>query len=344
MLRKTFILFLVLALALSGCAFGGVDTEKKQYQATFLTLFDTVTAISGLAESQEEFQAQAQTIHDALLEYHRLFDIYETYDGMNNLKTVNDQAGIAPVQVDARIIDLLLDCRALYGETNGRVNAAMGSVLRLWHDARAQSLLDPAQAVLPDPDSLREAAKHTGFDTVHIDPAASTVYLADPAQSLDVGAIAKGWAVERVCRSLPEGLLISVGGNVRATGPRPTDGSDWVVGVQKPDGAAGDYLHTLYVTDGSVVSSGDYQRYFTVDGARYHHIIDPDTLYPAAYWRNVTVLCPDSGLADALSTALFTLPREDGQALAEACGAEVLWLDAQGNVSYTPGFQARIRT
>ena len=334
---------LLAALLLTGCG-GPFAPRKSQYQATFLTLFDTVTTIVGYGESESEFQAQAQVIHDQLLEYHQLFDIYEEYDGINNLKTVNDNAGIAPVEVDGRIIDLLTDCRRLYEETGGRVNVAMGSVLRLWHDARSHGIEDPEHASLPDVAMLQEAAKHIGFDTVVIDEAASTVYISDPAQSIDVGAIAKCCAVEQVCRTAPEGLLISVGGNVCATGPRPTDGSPWVVGIQKPDGEADEYLHTIYVNGGSVVSSGDYQRYFTVDGQRYHHIIDPDTLYPAAYWRNVTVLCPDSGLADALSTALFTLPLEQGQALAQTYGAEAMWMDADGNLYDTPGFEAQIRT
>ena len=343
MLRKTFILFLVLALALSGCAFGGVDTEKKQYQATFLTLFDTVTAISGLAESQEEFQAQAQAIHDALLEYHRLFDIYNDYEGLNNLKTVNDNAGIAPVAVDGRIIALLQDCKAYYDLTGGLVNVAMGSVLELWHEARDAGINDPANAYLPDTDALAQAAAHCDWDKVIIDEEASTVYLADPDMRLDVGAVAKGWSAQRVAEMAPAGLLISVGGNVCATGPKDDAGTAWVVGIADPDGGDG-YLNTLYVTEGSVVTSGDYQRYYVVDGTAYHHIIDPATLYPGEYWRSVTILCADSALADALSTALFLLPREDGQGLLEQCGAEAMWVDAAGNCYYSPGFGQHIRT
>ena len=341
MKRRVLPLLIAFALLLSGCG-AMAAPQKSQYQATFLTLFDTVTTIVGYADSEADFHAQAQLLHDQLLEYHQLFDIYKEYEGVNNLKTVNDHAGIAPVEVDGRVIDFLLECRELYEATQGRVNVAMGSVLRLWHEARSAGVEDPANAALPEEEALRQAASHVSFDTVLIDEEASTVYLSDPEQSLDVGAIAKGWAVEQVCREA--GLLISVGGNVRATGPRPTDGSDWVVGIQAPDGEGDDYLHTLYVSDGSVVSSGDYQRCFTVDGHRYHHIIDPDTLYPAAYWRSVTVLCPDSGLADALSTALFTLPLEEGQALAQRFGAEAMWLDEAGQRHYTPGFEACIRT
>ena len=332
----------VLCAFLCGCAApAGEEGGQKRYEASFLTLFDTVTTMVGYADSQETFTAQAQQIHDELLEYHQLYDIYNDYDGMNNLKTVNDNAGIAPVEVDARILDMLEFSRELYEETGGRVNVAMGGVLSLWHDAREAGIEDPANAYLPDQDALEEAARHADWSNVVIDEEAGTVYLADPDMSLDVGAIAKGYAVERVCETAPAGMLISVGGNVRATGPKP-DGSPWVVGIENPDG--GDFLHTLYVEDSSVVTSGDYQRYYLVDGQRYHHIIDPDTLYPATRWRSVSILCADSGIADSLSTALFTLSQEDGQKLLDAFDAEALWMTQDGELLYSPGFQAMVRT
>ena len=333
---------LLFPLLLTGCTAQQAH-EKKQYNATFLTLFDTVTTIVGRAESEETFKATAQAVHDELLEYHQLFDIYNDYDGLNNLKTVNDNAGIAPVTVDSRIIALLLDCKDYYELTGGRVNVAMGSVLSLWHEARNDGLDDPANAYLPDGDALEAASAHTDISAVIIDEAASTVYISDPEVQLDVGAVAKGWSVQRVCENAPEGLLISVGGNVCATGPKDDSGTPWVVGIQNPDG--GDtYLHTLYVSGGAVVTSGDYQRCYAVDGKIYHHIIDPDTLYPSEYWRSVTIVCADSGLADALSTALFLLPQEEGQQLLDLCGAEAMWVDAEGNMFYSPGFEELIRT
>ena len=333
----------VLCALLCGCAAApaGEEGGQKRYEASFLTLFDTVTTMVGYADSEEAFTAQAQQIHDELLEYHQLYDIYNDYDGMNNLKTVNDNAGIAPVEVDAKILDMLEFSRDLYEETGGRVNVAMGGVLSLWHDAREAGIEDPAHAVLPDQDALEEAARHADWSNVVMDEEAGTVYLADPDMSLDVGAIAKGYAVERVCETAPAGMLISVGGNVRATGPKP-DGSPWVVGIENPDG--GDFLHTLYVEDSSVVTSGDYQRYYLVDGQRYHHIIDPDTLYPATRWRSVSILCEDSGIADGLSTALFTLSQEDGQKLLDAFDAEALWMTQDGELLYSPGFKAAVRT
>lgn len=325
---------LAAALVLSGCA----GKQAQTRQAVYLDVFDTVTTVTAVGMDEDAFQQAAEKIHETLLSYHRLFDIYNDYEGLNNLKTVNDNAGISPVTVDGEIIRLLLDCRNYYELTDQAVNVAMGSVLRLWHEARTAALEDPEKAALPADAALREAAEHCAWDTVQIDEAASTVYLADPAQSLDVGAVAKGWAAGKAAEQAPAGFLISVGGNVCATGPKEGD-TPWVVGIADPDGGEG-YLSTLYDRDKAIVTSGDYQRYFELDGVRYHHIIDPETLYPAARFRSVTVVCDDSGLADALSTALFVLPLEEGKALAQKAGAEAMWLDTQGNRWETAGFGA----
>lgn len=342
MIRKFLAIVLALML-LSGCAYVQPEVQElTQYNATFLTLFDTVTTIVGRYPSEKEFSEASQAIHDALLEYHQLFDIYNEYEGLNNLKTINDQAGIAPVEADPRIIDLLLDCKAYYALTGGKVNVAMGSVLYLWHTARNDSIDDPANGYTPDPEALAEAASHCSFDTILIDEEAGTVFITDPDQRLDVGAVAKGWSLQRVAEQMPSGLLISIGGNVLATGPKDVSGTPWVVGVTDPDG--GNYLHTLNVTGGSVVTSGDYQRFYQVDGVTYHHIIDPVTLFPSNYWRSVTIVCEDSGLADALSTALFLLPQAEGQALLDNCGAEALWMDLDGQLHYSTNFKTLIRT
>ncbi len=337
-MKRCVLLLLVAVLLLGSCASAG-----KPHQITYLNLFDTVTTLLCYSGTASDFRENAQIIYDGLYRYHRLFDIYNEYEGIHNLKTVNDHAGISPVTVDSAIIELLLDCKAYYALTDGKVNAAMGSVLRLWHEARQESLADPANAYLPDRSQLSLAAAHMDFDNVLIDEAASTVYITDPMISLDVGAIAKGWACQQVARSAPEGMLLSVGGNVCATGAKDTRGNPWVIGIQNPDDGDS-YLHTIHLTSGAVDTSGDYQRAYAVSGQRYHHIIDPETQMPAPYWRSVTVVCADSGLADALSTALFLLPQQEGQALLEKSGAEAMWVDGNGEIYYSPGFQQYIRT
>ena len=179
------------------------------------------------------------------------------------------------------------------------------------------------------------------FDCVILDEANSTVQITDPQLRLDVGAVAKGWATQRVAEQAPTGMLISVGGNVCATGPKG-ENTPWVIGIQDPDGEGN--LHTVYLTEGSVVTSGDYQRAYIVDGKAYHHIIDPDTRMPGGDFRSVTVIGGDSGLADALSTALFLLPLEEGKVLAQQCNVHAFWVDAQGNEYMTPGFEEIMRT
>jgi len=343
MLKRTVSLLLVLLL-LSGCSGSVIRKEQSIYEATFLTLFDTVTVIKGPAESEQAFSELSQSIYGELEYYHQLFDIYHDYEGLNNLKTVNDMAGIAPVPVDRAMIDLLTDCRSYYEMTGGKVNIAMGGVLKLWHEARTDALDHPDRASIPPMEALEVAADHSSFDAVIVDEEASTVYISDPNVRLDVGAVAKGWAAQRIAEKAPKGMLFSLGGNVCATGPKTASGTPWVIGIRDPDGTADQYLHTLYVTGGSYVTSGDYQRAYMVDGVLYHHIIDPETLMPSRYWRSVTIVCDDSGLADALSTALFLMDREAGQQLLDICGAMALWVDEEGNIFYSPGFEEIIRT
>jgi len=334
-------MIITLVCGLAACS--GTKTEKKRYEAEFLKLFDTVTQVIGYAESEEAFNEQVGRIYDDLEEYHQLYDIYNNYDGIANVKTINDNAGIAPVKVDRKIIDLLLFSRELYGKTQGKVNIAYGAVLRIWHDYREAGIEDPEKAELPDMDQLREAALHTDINQVVIDEANATVYLADPEMRLDVGAIAKGYATEQVARAAEKNgfvnVLISVGGNVRAIGARE-DGALWKVGVQNPFDENGDDISRIGLKDSALVTSGVYERFYTVNGRQYHHIIDPDTLYPADYFEALSVLCSDSGMADALSTALFNMPFEQGLELTESLpDTEALWVFPDGTIKTSSQFK-----
>ena len=337
------IILLTFIIALTGCTkkeTSGIALER--YSATYLSLFDTVTSIVGYAESEEEFNTITKQIHDEMLTYHRLYDIYNTYDGIVNLKNVNDTAGIAPVKVDQRIIDLILFSKEIYKESNHKVNIALGSVLALWHEAREYGLYDPLNAYLPDMDELIAESKHCDLDKVIVDDDNNTVFFEDPNIRLDVGAIAKGYATQKAIENIDISLLISVGGNVASTKSKP-DGSPWVVGLQDTQKSEGNYKQKVILDKGAVVTSGDYQRYYEVDGVQYHHIIDPDTLMPAKYWKAVSVIVPDSGVADGLSTALFLMNQEDGQRLLDKYNRVALWTDKDGNEYQSNGFDSVIK-
>lgn len=343
-MTKRILALILLVSLLAGCVGVQNPSAKQQYKVTFFDLFDTVTSITGTARNEEAFQKQVKILYEELSVYHQLFDIYHSYEGVTNIKDINDQAGIAPVEVDGKIIELLLDCSAFYETTDGRVNVAMGSVLSLWHQARTEGMQDPQNAELPDAERLSEAALHTDIRDMVIDSDASTVFLADAQMRLDVGAVAKGWAAQKVTEGCPDGYLISIGGNVCASGPKDEVGTPWVVGIQDPKHPeSSSYLHTVELTKGCVVTSGDYQRCYEVNGQFYHHIIDPNTCYPSVYWSMVTVICEDSGIADALSTALFLMNLEEGQELLEHYDASAMWVDTQGQKFYSSSFKEKIR-
>lgn len=347
LIRKTGAIILALLLILNLTACG--TAEKKRYEAEFLQLFDTMTRIVGYADSKEEFTKYSQLIYDNLKRYHELYDIYNNYDGINNIKTINDNAGIKPVKVDKEIIDLLKYARSWYYKTDGKKNVALGAVLKIWHDYRTAGSEDPEKAELPPMDKLKAAAKHTDINKLIIDEAESTVYLDDPEMSLDVGAFAKGYSVEKVSQiAIKNGFtsgLISVGGNIRAIGGKSGSDKPWNVGIQNPFGDEKKIdLPVLNLMDYSLVTSGIYERYYIVNGKKYHHIIDPDTLFPTEYFTAVTIVCKDSGMADALSAAVFNMTFEKGlKFIDELPDTGALWILNDGSVKTSSHFKDFIK-
>jgi thiamine biosynthesis lipoprotein len=160
---------------------------------------------------------------------------------------------------------------------------------------------------------LEAAAKHTDINKIIIDEEASTVFLEDPEMSLDVGAVGKGYATEQVGEiAIKNGFtsgLISVGGNVRAIGNKRASNSPWNVGIQNPDmKSEQSNLQVVNLADLSLVTSGDYERFYTVNGKNYHHIIDPETLFPSEYFTAVTIICKDSGMQMHFLQQCLTCP------------------------------------
>ena len=344
----------VLCLSLlAGCA--PKKKELTRYSTVFYDVFDTVTQVIAYCENEEEFNAQMSALHADLAAYNQLYDIYNDYPGVANVKTINDNAGKAPVEVDERILSMLELADRMYQTTNGKLNIAMGSVLSIWHDYREAAAVNETDADnrLPSTEELEAAAQHCDINNIIIDEDAKTVYLADPEMSLDVGSVGKGYAVEMVCQAAEaRGLtsaLVSVGGNLRAIGTKP-DGSQWTGGVENPWNASDVYTagsmlgDPINMSDMALVTSGDYQRYYVVDGTRYHHLIDPDTLFPATYFNGVTVLCSDSGLADCLTTGLFCQPLEDGMKIVESLdGVEAMWCTPDQQIITSSGWDAHLK-
>ena len=328
-----------LLVIFTGCPKTAIKAEKIEPKGmVYFTFFDTVSYVySYTNDTNEEFSLNCAEVSGILEKYHKLFDIYYEHTGVVNLRTLNQNAGGEPMKVDRELIDFLLYAKELYTLTNGEMNVMMGSVLKIWHDCRE------AGNRIPTMEELEEANKYTDISLLEIDEANQTVRIADPNASIDVGALGKGYATELAAKHLEEkgvqSYVLNIGGNIRIVGTKP-DGSGWDTGVKNPENPS-TYSMYLTISNTSCVTSGNYERYYIVDGERYHHIIDKDTLMPADYFGAVCILTSDSGLADALSTALFSMSYEEGLAIVEKIGGvEVIWITLDGEIYKTSGIAA----
>ncbi len=307
--------------------------------------FDTITTFMAYTEDEEEFKHYTDVLNEELKKYHEFFNSYDSFDGVNNFRTINENAGKEPVEVDPSIIELIKYSKEMYDLTDGKINIAMGSLLGLWHDAREISVNNPDEAKIPEESVLKKASEHKDIDAIEIDEEKNTVYISDPDVQIDIGAIGKGYATKIIANRLrEEGLkhgILSVGGDDVLFGDNPSsENSYYKIAIQNPNLEDKDepYSSVVSLKNTSVVTSGDYQRYFMVDGKRYHHIIDPETMYPSTKWRSVSVIMDDIAEADTISTYLFIIGYEEGLEFAKKVGAEVLWIDEDYNQFKTEGW------
>lgn len=319
--------------------------ELEKHTEKVYEYFDTITTFMGYTKDEEEFNHYVSVLNEELKRYHQLYNSYDAFEGVNNFRTINENAGKKPVEVDSKIIELIEYSKEMYDLTGGKINIAMGSLLGLWHDAREISVDNPDEARIPEESVLKTASSHKDINAIEIDKEKNTVYISDPDVRIDIGAIGKGYATKIIAKRLEEeGLkhgILSVGGDDVLIGDNPaSENSYYKIAIQNPDleDKENPYSSVVSLRNTSVVTSGDYQRYFMVDGKRYHHIIDPETMYPSTKWRSVSVILDDIAKADTISTYLFILDYEEGLEFAKKVGAEVLWIDEDYNSFATEGW------
>lgn len=314
---KRILTIVTAALLSAGCS-AAADRGGELLEYSNLTYeagFDTVYAYTEYGYDHTAMRQRYEAGAEMFRDYNALFDIYGSYEGINNLKTINDNAGIAPVHVSSEIIDMLKEARYFYEISDGEFDITIGALLQLWHRYREAGMAADAAAV-PSEEELQAAFACRGWDRIEINEEEGTVFITDPCVSLDVGGIAKGFAAERIARTIENDEVvcanINAGRNIR-TLHQKADGSPWRIAIQNPHGE-GAIIVIAMDDSGSVVTSGDYERYYIgEDGVRYHHIIDPTFMKPADFYHSVSVITADSSAADCLSTALFTMSIEDGR-------------------------------
>ena len=366
------LLFLLLVICM-GCKTSINYTQKQMY--SFDSGFDTVIAyIEWVEDGDTQYRENANKTFGKFSYYNKLFDSFHDYENINNIKTINDNAGIKAVSVSQEVIDMLLEAKYFYDISYGKIDITAGKMISLWHDAREIGMelnTNGEYGEVPNSAELEESIKHKGWDKIIIDDENNTVFITDPYVSLDVGSVAKGYATQKVAEYLVsekvKNAVIDAGGNLKALSGK-YNGKDWITGIRNPNNPSlspDDSLLTVqYSGDKSAVTSGDYERAFIAkDGKSYSHIIDPDTTYPADKYRSVTIITTDAGVADCLSTALFCLDYEDGLKVIEQykkdhdnAFLEVIWVANKDinfetdnvyhtksfNIAYTAGLKGKI--
>ena len=332
------VLSLFMIISLVGC---GEKYEK--HTSIFLNTFDTVIQITAYTKSQEEFDKYYSYAQSRFTELSKMYDKFYAYEGINNIYTINKNAGKEPIKVDKEIIDLLQFSKEQYAKTNGMVNIAMGRVLSIWQEFISDAH-DNKATKLPTEEELQKANEYSNIDAIIVNEDFGTVFIDNKYTQIDVGAVAKGYATQLVTDELKQmGLkhfFINAGGNT-VVGDKPLDGvhSKWTVGIQNPDAAntssENQLIDAVVATNQSIVTSGDYQRFVMFNDERIHHIISGETLFPANHYRSVSIVTEDSGLADIYSTALFCMELEDGQKFAQENNLKVMWVMPNGEVIVT---------
>jgi thiamine biosynthesis lipoprotein len=256
----------------------------------------------------------------------------------SELGCINRAAGKGPVSVSPELLQIIQQATYYSGLTEGAFDITIGPLTKLWG-------FDTQNYQLPDPDEIQRRLTLLDYRAVIIKLKPPEVKLAKAGMSIDLGAIAKGYAVDRAVTVLKQygisDAIVNLGGDIMAIGRKP-DGRAWKIGIQHPREKER-VLASLKINNQAVVTSGDYERFFFVQGERYHHILKPQTGWPAKECQSVTVIAQEALAADALATGVFILGPKKGLALIEGLKeTEALIVNAAGEVSISSGLKDKL--
>ncbi len=309
MLLSAFVL--VLSFSTLGCSNNDQTVESTHF------LMDTVVNIEVFGKDKKEL---TNSVNKAFNDMQVLCDQFDRYSSQSELSQINKNAG---VKATAATDDIMFIVDFLQKQKYNQVDITIGPLIDLWNSSKEK-------VVVPEQKTIDDLKGIIGFEKVVIDNDKKEIFLPKANMSMDFGSVAKGYVVEKISQKLAQDKAISYaiingGGNIKTIGQK-ADKSLWRIGVQDPMDK-NKLLGVLTLGAGkAVATSGDYQRFFEVDGKRYHHILDAKTGYPR--WENisVTVICNDAFLADYYSTLLFLLPLEDAITLAKKQNVQAIFV------------------
>jgi len=290
-------------------------------------IMGTRIAVELWAEDRASADRQIESV---MQEMHRVDALMSTYKPTSQVSIVNAEAARHPVRVDADLFGLLQTALEYSRLTEGAFDITYASVGYLY---------DFRRAIKPSDEAIAQALPAVDYRHVVLDPAASTVRFTQPGVRIDLGGIAKGWAVDRGIEILRatgvQHAMVTAGGDTRIIGDR--FGKPWMVGIRDPRDEH-KVVVRIPLEDAALSTSGDYERFFEAQGVRYHHILEPSTGKPARGVRSVTVIGPSATRTDGLSKTIFVLGIERGMRILDGLGdVDAIAIDDKGQVFYSRG-------
>jgi thiamine biosynthesis lipoprotein len=290
----------------------------------------TVIEITLLTEDEETAQ---KAVLQAFQEIKRIEQLMSPWIVTSDVSRLSRSAGKEWIKVSPETFEVIQTSQKISGLSEGAFDITIGPLIQLWRKARERGVPPPSEEV-------KKVLVLVNFRNLLIRPDGK-VFLKKEGMAIDLGGIAKGYAVDRaleILRSLGyKNLIINAGGDLRTGGLKNRE--PWSIGIQNPRSAE-KVIATISVSDSAIATSGDYQKFFFHQGKRYHHILNPKTGFPAEECQSVTILCKDGMTADGLATAVFVLGHKKGYALCQRLeGVKCFIVDREGRAVMTPGLK-----
>lgn len=326
-----FVIIIILIIRFGLLVFIDRRNNNNQYE-TNLFYMDTYIYVKFKTDNKKLANEVLKEVDDIYKSYHQLTDRYNSYDDIINLYYINyNNTNDDTLTLNPKLYDLLEYGKNMYDLSGGKIDISMGNVLDVWHSYRDSKIGIPTIYEL-------ESVNTSNIDDIVL---LNDYKIKNNHVNIDLGCIAKGYATKEVGKFLKEKgiseFLINAGGNV-LVGKKTN--SKYKIGLEDPDSETGGVFKVIEINDKAIVTSGGYERYYEYNGQKYHHIIDPDTLFPPNYMKSVTVISDDSALADFLSTNLFLMSIDDGlEYIKKYAGVDAIWYSNDNKIITTKGIK-----
>ena len=275
--------------------------RNKIYSEETQILMDTVVTVKIYGKNKEKLDS---IVTECFRYMNSLVHKLSNYIPDSEILKINKNAGIRPVKVDKIVIEFLKKSIDLCKLTHGYLDITIGKLIDLWG-------FPSGHPDLPAPEKIKDALRYKGLNEIVIDEKQNTVFIRKKGILIDVGAVAKGFIVDKAIKFLKKkGIkkgVINAGGDLRFIGLKEKN-KYWIVGIKNPfSEKIDDYIKTVKIGAWAIATSGDYERFFIKNGKRYCHILNPFTGYPSRFYRSVTVEAENTFFADGLATAIFVM-------------------------------------